>query len=268
MNIQRNRFKARLVNGELQYGLWLALTDPLAAEISATAGFDWLLIDAEHAPFDVPSIVTHLQAIAPYETSPIVRPPVGDAVLIKQLLDIGVQTLLVPMVESAEQAQMLVRATRYPPRGMRGVGTSMARAARWNHVRDYFEHADNEICLIVQVESAAAVENLEEIVAVDGVDAVFIGPSDLAASLGHLGNPGHPDVVETIEKSFKTIRDAGKWAGVLALAPELIRKFANQGATFIGCGVDTAILAGATRSLAESVSSGDDDDSATRGTGY
>ena len=172
------------------------------------------------------------------------------------------------MVESAEQARMLVRATRYPPRGVRGVGTSMARAARWNHVRDYFEHADNEICLIVQVESAAAVENLEEIVAVDGVDAVFIGPSDLAASLGHLGNPGHPDVVETIEKSFKTIRDAGKWAGVLALAPELIKKFANQGATFIGCGVDTAILAGATRGLAESVSSGDDDDSATRGTGY
>jgi 4-hydroxy-2-oxoheptanedioate aldolase len=268
MDMPRNRFKERLVKGELQYGLWLALTDPVAAEISAAAGFDWLLIDGEHAPFDIPSLVTHLQALAPYESSPIVRPPVGDPVIIKQYLDIGVQTLLVPMVDSAEQAEMLVRAVRYPPRGMRGVGTSMARAARWNHVKGYLDHADSEICLIVQVESAAAVKNLDAIVSVEGVDAVFIGPSDLAASLGHLGNPGHPEVVETIEKAFKTIRDSGKGAGVLALAPELIKKFAAQGATFIGCGVDTAILAGTTRRLAESVRSGDDDDSASRGTGY
>jgi 4-hydroxy-2-oxoheptanedioate aldolase len=266
MEMPINKFKARLLEGNLQFGLWVALTDPMAVEISAAAGFDWLLIDAEHAPFELPSVASALQAVAPYETSPIVRPPVGDAVLIKKLLDIGVQTLLVPMVDSAGQAEMLVRATRYPPRGIRGVGTSMARAARWNHVKDYLHQADDEICLIVQVESATAVENLDEIVAVEGVDAVFIGPSDLAASLGHLGNPGHPDVMDVIGQSFKTIREAGKAAGVLAVVPELAGKFAEQGATFIGGGVDTALLAGATRALADSMRSGDD--AVSRGTGY
>jgi 4-hydroxy-2-oxoheptanedioate aldolase len=268
MKIPVNRFKSRLLAGEIQYGLWVALTDPIAAEISAAAGFDWLLVDAEHAPYDIKSLVGHLQAIAPYNTSPIVRPPVGDVVVIKQLLDIGAQTLLIPMVDTAEQAEMLVRATRYPPKGIRGVGTSMARAARWNHVDNYLHSADEEICLIVQVETATAVDNLEAIVAVEGVDAVFIGPSDLAASLGHLGDPGHPDVMSVVAQSFKTILEAGKGAGVLAVVPELAREYQSQGATFIGSGVDTAILAGATKALAASMRSDDEEDSVSRGTGY
>lgn len=251
MELPKNRFKQGLATGETQYGLWLGLPDNSAAEIAAGAGFDWLLIDGEHAPFDLRTILAHLQAMAPYDVAPIVRCVEGNTALIKQLLDIGVQTLLVPMVEDAEQAKQLVRAVRYPPDGIRGLGTSLARAARWNQVPGYVKKANDEICLIVQVETASALDNLDEILAVDGVDGVFIGPSDLSASMGYVGDAGNPAVVDTINKGLNTIRAAGKYAGLLCLDPSLAESYVRQGADFVGVGVDTMILATETRKLAQ-----------------
>ena len=265
MDLPINQFKKALKSGTPQYGLWLGLPDQISAEICAGAGFDWLLIDAEHAPFSVRDVMSHLQAIAPYNTPALVRPVAGDTALIKQLLDVGAQTLLIPMVETAAQAIQLVKAVRYPPQGVRGLGTSMARAARWNRVGDYLQHANDEICLIVQAETVNALTNLDEIVAVDGVDGVFIGPSDLSASMGHLGNPGHPDVVKAIENGFNTILAAGKAAGVLAVDPVLADNYVKKGASFVGVGVDAALLSNATRNLARQFKCCNDE---TTSTGY
>lgn len=251
MELPKNRFKQGLASGQPQYGLWLGLPDNSAAEIAAVAGFDWLLIDGEHAPFDLRTIMSHLQAMAPYDVAPIVRCVEGNTALIKQLLDIGVQTLLVPMVETAEQAEQLVRAVRYPPAGMRGLGTSLARAARWNQVPGYLKKANDEICLIVQVETAGAMENLDAILQVEGVDGVFIGPSDLSASMGYIGDAGNPVVVETINTGLNKIRAADKYAGLLCLDPSLAQNYVEQGANFVGVGVDTMILANETRKLAQ-----------------
>ena len=251
MELPKNRFKQGLASGQPQYGLWLGLPDNSAAEIAAVAGFDWLLIDGEHAPFDLCTIMSHLQAMAPYDVAPIVRCVEGSTALIKQLLDIGAQTLLVPMVETAEQAAQLVQAVRYPPQGIRGLGTSLARAARWNQVPGYLKKANDEICLIVQVETANAMKNLDAILAVDGVDGVFIGPSDLSASMGYIGDAGNPVVVETINTGLNKIRAAGKYAGLLCLDPSLAQQYVEQGANFVGVGVDTMILANETRKLAQ-----------------
>lgn len=245
-----NTFKQALTNKQPQIGLWLGLADPYCAEICAGAGFDWLLIDGEHAPNDVRSTLGILQALAPYPVSPIVRPPIGETHLIKQYLDLGVQTLLVPMVETAGQARQLVAATRYPPAGVRGVGSALARASRWNGIPQYLQQADDQICLLVQVESKTALQNLGEILAVDGVDGVFIGPADLSASLGHLGNPGHPDAAQAIEKAITQIVAAGKAAGILTSDEKLARRYLDMGATFVAVGVDTSLLAGAVRRLA------------------
>jgi len=251
MELPKNRFKQGLASGQPQYGLWLGLPDNSAAEIAAVAGFDWLLIDGEHAPFDLRTIMSHLQAMAPYDVAPIVRCVEGSTALIKQLLDIGAQTLLVPMVETAEQAEQLVQAVRYPPQGIRGLGTSLARAARWNQVPGYLKKANDEICLIVQVETANAMNNLDAILAVEGVDGVFIGPSDLSASMGYIGDAGNPVVVETINTGLNKIRAAGKYAGLLCLDPSLAQHYVDQGANFVGVGVDTMILANETRKLAQ-----------------
>src|SRR5580658_4883904 len=197
MELKKNTFKAALESGDReQIGLWLGLADPICAEICAGAGFDWLLIDGEHAPNDVRSVLAQLQAVAPYRARPVVRPVSGDVNLIKQLLDIGAQTLLIPMVESAGQARQLVSAMRYPPEGIRGVGAALARAARWDRIPDFVHKANAEMCLLVQVESRKGLDSLEAIAAVEGVDGVFIGPADLAASMGYPGNPRHPDMHE------------------------------------------------------------------------
>ncbi len=250
MKLPINTFKRALTSGRPQYGLWLGLPDTICAEIGASAGFDWLLIDAEHAPYSVRDVHNHLQAIAPYQVPALVRPAEGRTALLKQLLDVGAQSLLIPMVDTAEQARQLVQDVRYPPQGARGLGTSMARAARWNRVDGYLHSANDEICLIVQAETTTAMANLEEIVAVEGVDGVFIGPSDLSASMGHVGNPGHPDVVSAIEAGFATIAGAGKAAGVLAVDEQLAQHYVAHGAVFVGVGVDAALLANATRQLA------------------
>ena len=250
MDLPPNLFKRAMASGQTRYGLWLGLPDTTAAEIAAGAGFDWLLIDHEHAPFELADILAHLQAIAPYAVAPVVRPVDDDPSLLKKLLDIGVQTFLVPMVETAEQAQAIVRALRYPPAGTRGLGTSLARAAAWGQVADYQHKANDEICLLVQVETVAALDNLARILAVDGVDGVFIGPSDLSASMGHVGDPGHAEVVEAVSAALGTIAAAGKLAGVLCVDPALVEAYRACGANFIGVGVDTLILAQGARRLA------------------
>jgi 4-hydroxy-2-oxoheptanedioate aldolase len=252
INKVKNSFKTAIKDSQrVQTGFWLAMAHSYSAEVCATAGFDWLLIDAEHAPNDLQSILTQLQAIAPYVAHAIVRPPVGDVNLIKQLLDIGVQTLLVPMVETAEQAAGIVAATRYPLAGIRGVGGALARASRWNAVPEYLQKANSEICVLVQVESAKALKNLDAISAVEGVDGVFIGPSDLAATMGHLGNPTHPEVLRAIEDAIERIKLAGKPPGILTFDEPLIRHYTELGCRFIAVGADIVLLARTTRELAQ-----------------
>ncbi len=267
MKLPVNAFKNMLSQAGTHYGLWLGLPHSSVAEIAAGAGFDWLLIDCEHAPYSLMDVQHHLQAIAPYQVPAVVRPAEGRTAQLKQLLDIGVQSFLVPMVDTAEQAQALVQDLRYPPDGIRGLGTSMARAAHWNGIPAYLTQANDEICLVVQAETRTAMQNLEAIVQVDGVDAVFIGPSDLSASMGHIGNPGHPEVVGAIEQGFQTIQAAGKAAGVLAVDLQLAHHYAQLGAKFIGVGVDVSLLAGACRALAEKVKSGDNS-ATSEGAGY
>lgn len=251
MELQANRFKAGLATGTTQYGLWLGLPDSSVAEIAAGSGFDWLVIDHEHGPFELRDIFAHLQAMAPYPVAPIVRPASHDATLLKKLLDIGAQSLVVPMVDTAEQATELVTAVHYPPVGRRGLGTSMARAAAWSRIPGYAGKANAEICLIVQAETSQAMANLDEILAVEGVDGVFIGPSDLAASMGHLGNPGHPEVEQAISSGLKIIRDAGKHAGLLCLDPAQVPRYVDCGANFVGVGVDALALSQGLRQIAE-----------------
>jgi len=242
-----NRFKKALMTGQVQIGLWASLADPYAIEIVASAGYDWLLIDAEHGPNDLRSVLRQLQVLAAYSASPVTRLPVGDPVLIKQYLDIGAQSLLIPMVESAEQARQLVAATRYPPRGIRGVATT--RASQWGNIDGYFSRAEEQICLLVQVETKKGLQKLDEILSVEGVDGIFIGPSDLAASFGHLGNPAHPEVVSTIEQAIPPIVSSGKAAGILTFDNALARRYLELGATFCAVGADTVLLAQTSRAL-------------------
>ncbi|ANY87168.1 MULTISPECIES: 4-hydroxy-2-oxoheptanedioate aldolase [Pseudomonas] len=242
MDMPINTFKQRLQRGETQIGLWLGLADPYCAELAANAGFDWLLIDGEHAPNDLRSLLGQLQAIAPYPSQAVVRPVIGETALIKQLLDVGAQTLLVPMVESADQARQLVSAMRYPPSGVRGVGSALARASRWNTIPGYLDHADAQMCLLVQIENREGLANLDAICAVEGVDGVFIGPADLSAAMGHRGNPGHPEVQAAIEDAIVRIRDAGKAAGILSADQTLARRYIELGAAFVAVGVDTTVL--------------------------
>lgn len=245
-----NTFKQALKEGQPQIGLWVSLAESYVAELLAGAGFDWLLLDGEHGPNDVRSILSQLQAVAAYPTTPIVRPVIGETALIKQYLDLGVQTLLIPMVETPEQAAQLVRATRYPPHGVRGMGSAVARASRWNQYTDYLQVADEQICLLVQVETASAAARLKEIAAVPGVDGVFFGPADLSASMGHRGNPGHPEVQKVIEEGIAAVRAAGKAPGILTIDTALARRYLDMGAQFVAVGVDTSLLARAARDLA------------------
>ena len=247
-----NPFKAALKAGKPQIGLWVGLANPYTAEIVAGAGFDWLLIDAEHGPNDVRSLLAQLQAVAPYPSHPVARPPVGETALIKQYLDVGAQTLLIPMVETAEQAAELVRAVRYPPQGIRGVGSALARAARWGATEGYLKTANDEVCLLVQVENAKGIENLDAIAAVDGVDGVFIGPSDLAASLGYIGDAGRSEVQTVIDDAIPRILAAGKAPGILMVDPVRARRYVEMGCLFVAVGIDTAILSGGARALAAS----------------
>ena len=244
-----NTFKQALAARQAQVGLWLSMASPYSAEACATTGFQWLLIDGEHAPNDVRSTLAQLQAMAPYGAQPVVRAVEGSTALIKQLLDIGVQNLLVPMVDTPEQARALVAATRYPPEGVRGVGAAVARASRWGARRDYLHEANGEVCLLVQAETVTALQNLQAICAVDGVDGVFIGPADLAASMGHRGNPGHPEVQAAVEQAITTIVASGKAAGTLTGDAQLARRYLELGASFVAVGIDITLMVQAARKL-------------------
>ena len=244
-----NNFKAALTHETPQIGLWLGLANAYTAEIAAGAGFDWLLIDGEHAPNDLPTLVGQLQAIAASSSHPVVRAPIGETWIIKQLLDIGAQTILVPMVETAEQAAALVRAMKYPPQGIRGVGAALARASNFNRVPDYLTTANAQTCLLVQVEAVAALQAIEEIAAVDGVDGIFIGPSDLAADMGLLGRPGERAVQDAVEDGIARIIAAGKPAGILTSDETLARRYIELGARFVAVGTDVTLLSQATSSL-------------------
>ncbi|GAA5199920.1 HpcH/HpaI aldolase/citrate lyase family protein [Microbacterium jejuense] len=231
-------------------GLWACSGSPLAAEILAGSGVDWLLIDMEHSANTLGSVLAQLQAVAAYPVTPVVRVPYGDDVILKQVLDIGAQNVLVPMVSTAEQARELVAAVRYPPRGRRGVGSALSRSARWNRVDGYLADADQHVSLFVQVESAEAVGNAAEIAAVDGVDGIFVGPADLAGSLGVLGQQTHPDVIAAVERAFDAVRAAGKPVGVNAFDPAAADAYIAGGAAFIAVAADVSLLARGSEGLA------------------
>ena len=250
MDMPKNLFKQKLRQGQWQVGLFVGLASGYSMEILAGAGFDWLVIDAEHSPNNPASVLAQLQAAAAYPVQVLVRPMSHDPALIKQYLDAGAQTLLLPLVDDAAQARELVRAMRYPPEGIRGVAASLARAAHWNGVKDYVKHANVEVCLVVQVETRQGLENLDAILAVEGVDGVFIGPADLAASLGHLGEAGHPEVRAAIEAALRRIAATGKAAGVFVTDTTLAEHYRDCGASFIAVGGDTTLLRGAAVQLA------------------
>ncbi len=247
-----NPFKSAIAKGELQLGCWLGLADPYIAEISAGAGFDWLLIDAEHAPNDLRSITAQLQVIAGRDSHAVVRPPIGETWIIKQLLDAGSQTLLIPMVETGAQAQELVDAVTYPPHGVRGVGSALARASDFAAIGDYLTTARDEICLLAQVENRKGMAALDEILAVEGLDGVFIGPSDLAADMGFIGRPGEADVKAAVLDATKRIVAAGKAAGILTLDPALQLECRKLGATFIATEIDVTLFARHMRAASKS----------------
>ncbi|MGZ0068790.1 HpcH/HpaI aldolase family protein [Microbacterium arborescens] len=231
-------------------GMWVCSGSPLVAEICAGAGLDWLLIDMEHSPNGLESVLAQLQAAAATPVTTMVRIPTADPVVIKQVLDLGAQNLLVPMVSSVAEAEAVVRAVHYPPRGIRGVGSALARSARWNRVDDYLADAEQHVSLVVQIETAAGVDAAAGIAAVDGIDGVFVGPSDLAASMGLLGQQTHPDVVAAVRRVFSDARSAGTPVGVNAFDPALARDYADAGADFLLVGADVALLARGSEALA------------------
>ena len=238
-------------------GMWLCSGSPINAEICAGSGLDWLLIDGEHAPLSLQAIQTQLQVIAAYPATPVVRVPSGDATIIKQYLDLGAQNLLVPMVDTAEDAAAIISATRYPPEGVRGVGSALSRAARWNRVDDYLGTANStHVSVIAQIESAEAVANAPAICR-SGVDAIFIGPSDLAASMGHLGQQAHPQVVAAIHTVIAAAREAGIPVGINAFDPAHARDYIDGGIDFILVGADVSSLARASEALAQTFITGD-----------
>jgi 4-hydroxy-2-oxoheptanedioate aldolase len=235
MDMPRNAFKHAIAKGQLQIGLWCSLCNPVAAEIVAHSGFDWLLLDTEHSPNDLQEILAQLQAVQAGTASAVVRPAWNDMVLIKRFLDIGAQTLLLPFVQSPEEAKRAVESTRYPPKGVRGI-TGSGRASRYGRVKDYLKNASDEICVLVQVETREALKQIEAIATVDGID-------DLAASFGHIGNWGHPEVQAALEDAVKRLKQVGKPAGILTPNEEEAKKFIAWGYTFVAVGADLGLLA-------------------------
>lgn len=248
MQLKPNAFKRGLASGKPQIGLWCSLCSPIGAEILGDAGFDWLLIDTEHAPNDPFAVMQLLQAIQGGATPAVVRVAWNDAVSIKRLLDVGVNSVLVPFVQNEDEAAHAVKAVRYPPRGIRGVATN-ARATRFGRIADYAQKADGEMCVLVQAETLDAVKRIEAIARVDGVDGIFIGPADLSASMGYLGQPRHPEVMKVIVDAIKRIRGAGKSAGFLTPNVDDAKMIIAAGANFCAVGSDSGLLVNATNAL-------------------
>jgi len=239
------------------YGGWICMGSATSAEIMAGSGLDWVLVDMEHVPNGLESVVAQLHAIAGYRTTPVVRVPSGDAVVIKQVLDLGAQTILVPMVSTAEQARTVAAAAQYPPAGIRGVGSALARSARWNRVEGYLLDGATHVSVFVQIETTEGVDNARSIAETPGIDGVFLGPSDLAASMGLLGQQTHPDVVARVEQAFSEVLPTGKFIGVNAFVAEQARHYVEAGASFVLVGADVALLARGSEALAAQYASGD-----------
>lgn len=247
---RRNAFKAGLKANKLQIGLWQSLCSNIASEITSDSGFDWILLDTEHSPNEIPDLLSQLQAMELGTATPIIRPAWNDAVLAKRCLDIGAQTLLFPYVQSVAEAKAAVASTRYPPDGIRGVSVA-ARASRYGRVPGYLGKANDEICVLVQVETRQSLDQIEAIANVDGVDGVFIGPSDLAASLGHLGNPQHADVQAAMKNAVERLTAVGMPAGILTGNEEEARRYIDWGYLFVAVGSDVGLLAKAADTLAK-----------------
>ncbi|AXT72885.1 MULTISPECIES: 2-dehydro-3-deoxyglucarate aldolase [Vibrio] len=249
-NIYPNKFKAALLNQEKRIGCWSALASPITTEVLGLAGFDWILLDGEHAPNDVQTFIPQLMALKDSDSVPVVRPPVNDVTVIKRLLDIGFYNLIVPFVETKEQAELAVAATRYPPEGIRGVSVGH-RSNGYGTIPDYFKNINDNICVVVQIESQQALDNLDDILAVDGIDGVFVGPSDLAAALGHLGNPNHPDVQDAIQTIFEKGKAKGKTIGILAPVHDDAQRYIEWGANLVAVGSDLGVFKAATQALCQ-----------------
>jgi 4-hydroxy-2-oxoheptanedioate aldolase len=249
MDFPVNHLKRNLLAGKVQTGCWVSLASHASAEICASAGFDWILIDMEHAPNDLLQVHHQLHAAAAYPCAVLVRAPWNDMVVIKRLLDVGVQSLLLPYVQSEEEARRAVAAVRYPPQGVRGVSVN-SRANRFGRVKDYFARAQDEICLLLQIETRAAMAQIEAIAAVDGVDGLFIGPQDLAADLGHLGDPGHPQVQAAIGEAIARIKRTGKVPGLLNFNEADAKKWIERGVQFVAVTSDQFLLARETAAVA------------------
>jgi 4-hydroxy-2-oxoheptanedioate aldolase len=241
MEIPANAFKRALAEQHRQIGLWSSSGSVAAVEMLGPAGYDWILLDTEHTPSELPDIMAQMRVLNGGTAEAVVRPAWNDAVLIKRFLDAGAQSLLIPFVQNEEEAIRAVKATRYPPHGIRGVSVS-SRANRYGRVGEYFRLVHDELCVLVQLETGAALDRLEEIAAVDGIDGIFVGPSDLAADLGHLGNPGHPDVQAAIRSAVDKCRRLGKPAGILAPVEEDARRYLEWGFTFVAVGADMGLL--------------------------
>ena len=252
MPAPENTLKSNLAAGKLQTGVWLTLANPIAAEIAGRAGFDWCLIDAEHGPNDIPLILSQLQALAGTPAQAVVRVPIGQDWVLKQVLDLGAQTIMVPMVNTGADAARAAAAMRYPGAGVRGMGAALARASRYGEIVDYVASANDQICLIAQVESRTAIENIDAIAGTQGVDCVFIGPADLSADMGFPGNPDHPEVQAAIDHAITRITAAGKAAGIISFDPAQFAGLAQKGVTFLGAGSDSLLLQQALRDLAGS----------------
>lgn len=250
MPAPKNTFKAALAAGQPQIGCWIGMADAYAAEIAATARFDWLLVDGEHAPNDLRTVLEQVRVIESSGSVPVARLPIGETWMIKQYLDAGVQNILVPMVESGDQAHDLVRAVQYPPHGVRGVGSALARASHFAAIPDYLKTADDQICLLVQVENRTGLDALDDILT-SGVDGVFIGPSDLAADMGHIGNAAHPEVEAAVLNALKRIVASGKAAGILTMDPAMQRKCLDLGVTFLATDIDVVLFAKTVRASAD-----------------
>lgn len=245
-----NQFKVALAAGQTQIGCWSALANPVSTEVLGLAGFDWIVLDGEHAPNDITTFVPQLMALSGSHSAPVVRAPVNDPVIIKRLLDIGFNNFLIPFVETQEEAALAVASTRYPPEGIRGVSVAH-RSNGYGTVVDYFRQINHNITVLVQIESQQGVDNLDAIAATDGVDGIFVGPGDLSAALGHLGNPAHPEVQKAIEFIFARAKAHGKPAGILAPAEADARRYLEWGATFVAVGSDLGVFRSATQKLAD-----------------
>lgn len=250
MDVIRNEFKRALARRDLQIGLWSTLCSNIGAEILAHAGFDWVLLDTEHSPNELPGLVSQLQAMGRGTASAVVRAAWNDTVLIKRILDIGAQSILLPYVQTEQEARRAVQAVRYPPRGVRGVSGS-SRASQYGRIKDYLKRADEEVCLLVQIETRSALDQLEAIAGVEGIDGVFIGPADLSASMGHLGQIQHPETQAALQDAARRLAGIGKSAGILTTVESDARRYMEWGYNFVAVGIDTGLLAGGADALAK-----------------